>query len=195
MARTTVRRSALPSVALLCLLALAACASAPRFSGDDAARIDSLLGAMRERLDVAPEVARVKWNTKGPIEDLPREKQIVDAVARAAPDHQLDPAVASAFFQAQIDASKVVQRALHQQWTAANQSPFEKVPDLGKDIRPILDRLTPALLKALGDAMPVLRRPGSRALLDARADAILAGAPGGTDAVRVALAPLRELGK
>lgn len=188
-------RSLRPILTLLSVLVLTGCASAPCFSSDDTERVDVLLGAVRQRLDVAPEVARVKWNTKAPIEDLAREQQIVDGVAKASPDHALDPAAASAFFQAQIDASKVIQRSLHQQWTAANQPPFEKVPDLGKDIRPVLDRLTPALMKALAGATPVLTRPGARELLDARAQAVLTGAPGGADAVGIAIAPLRALGK
>lgn len=188
-------RSLPSTLAVLFAVALTGCASAPCFSSDDTERVDVLLGAVRQRLDVAPEVARVKWNTKAPIEDLAREKQIVDGVAKAAPDYALDPAAASAFFQAQIDASKVIQRALHAQWTAREQPAFEKVPDLGKDIRPVLDRLTPALMKALAGAMPVLTRPGAQALLDARTQVVLAGAPGGADAVQVAVAPLQELGK
>lgn len=180
------------ALALLSSLLLAGCASAPRFSDQDTARVDDLLRLVRQRLEVAPEVARVKWNTKAPIEDLPREKQIVDGVAATAPEHGLEPAVAAAFFQAQIDASKVIQRDLHAQWTAKAQPPFEKVPDLVKDIRPVLDRLTPALVKALADAWPVLGRPGGAALLDQRVRAVLAGAPGGDEAVRVAVAPLRR---
>jgi chorismate mutase len=157
--------------------------------------VDRLLVLIKERLDVAPEVARTKWNTRAPIEDLPREKQIIDGVAQAAPEYGLDPQVAAAFFTAQIEASEVVQNALHAEWTARKQPPFATVADLGKDIRPVLDRLTPAMMQALARALPALEQPGGRQLLEAQARAILANSPGGEAAAREALAPLLKLSR
>jgi chorismate mutase len=183
-------------VALTLVLLLACgCATASAFTSADTARVDRLLGLVKERLEVAPEVARTKWNTRAAIEDLPREKQIIDGVARGAGEHGLDPKVAAAFFTAQIEASKIVQNALHAEWTGARQPPFAKVADLGKDIRPVLDRLTPAMMSALAEALPVLRQPGGRELLQRRAHTILAHAPGGDAAVRAATAPLLQLGR
>jgi chorismate mutase len=171
------------------------CVATSSFTPTDTATVDRLLGLIKERLDLAPEVARTKWNTKAPIEDLPREKQIIDGVANGATEYGLDPKVAGAFFTGQIEASKVVQNALHAEWTAKRQPPFEKVADLGRDIRPLLDRLTPAMMKALAEAVPVLGRPGGRELLDARSKTVLGQGPWGEAAVREAVAPLRELSK
>jgi chorismate mutase len=182
------------NLALILLLA-SGCATAPQGSATDTARVDRLLRLVRERLDVAPEVARIKWNTKAPIEDLPREKQIIDGVAQRAPQYGLEPQVASAFFQAQIEASKIIQNALHAEWTARGQPLFEKVADLGKDVRPVLDRLTPAMMQALAEALPVVRQPGGRQLLEGQIKTVLAGAPGGEAAVREAVAPLLRLSR
>jgi len=44
-------------------------------------RLVELLG---RRLEIGVEVARTKWNTKAPIEDLAREATALDAIARAA---------------------------------------------------------------------------------------------------------------
>jgi chorismate mutase len=172
-----------------------ACATTASFTAADTATVDRLLGLIKERLEVAPEVARNKWNTRGPIEDLPRERQIIDGVTRRAPEFGLEPKVAEAFFAGQIEASKVVQRALHAEWKARRQFPFPKVADLARDIRPVLDRLTPAMMRALADAVPVLQRPGGRQLLEARTTVILADAPGGDAAVRPAVAPLVTLSR
>ena len=180
-------------MALAALLAWGCATTAGSFTPADTAKVDRLLGLVKERLDVAPEVARTKWNTKAPIEDLPREKQIIDGVAKRAPEYGLDGAVAGPFFTAQIEASKIVQNALHAEWKARAQPPFAKVADLGKDIRPVLDRLTPALMGALAEALPVLRQPGARQLLEARSQVLLASAPGGPPAVREAIAPLLDL--
>jgi len=175
-------------VALVAILA-AGCATTARFTAADAGKVDRLLGLVKERLDVAPEVARTKWNTKAPIEDLPRERQIIDAVAKGASAYGVDPRLAATFFAAQIEASKVVQNALHADWTIRKQPPFEKVADLGKDIRPVLDRLTPAMLQALAEALPVLAQPGGRELLEAESKAVLTG-PWPETAAHEAVAPL-----
>lgn len=181
-------------LALVAILA-SGCATTASFTAADTATVDRLLGLIKERLDVAPDVARTKWNSKAPIEDLPREKQIIDGVAKGATEYGLDPQVAGTFFTGQIEASKVVQNALHAEWTARRQPPFAKVADLGKDIRPVLDRLTPAMMRALAAALPVLQQPGGRQLLEAQTKAILAKAPGGEAAVREAVAPLLKLSR
>src|ERR1700675_1398834 len=106
------------TLAFLLAFAGHATAQTAAFSAEDVERIDTLLRLIQERLDVAPEVARTKWNTKAPIEDLPREQQIIDRVAKKATEYGLEPQVAETFFTGQIEASKVVQNALHAEWTA-----------------------------------------------------------------------------
>jgi chorismate mutase len=182
------------ALALVAVLA-SGCATTAGFTAADTGKVDRLLGLVKERLEVAPDVARTKWNTKAPIEDLPREKQIIDGVARRAPEYGLDAEAARAFFTGQIEASKVVQNALHAEWRARGQASFDKVADLGKDIRPVLDRLTPAMMGALAEALPVLQQPGGRRLLEARSADVLARAPGGAAAVRQAVAPLLTLSR
>src|SRR5262245_34295086 len=97
----------------VCLVALLAsgCATTTKFNAADTAAVDQLLGLIVERLDVAPAVARVKWNTKAPIEDRARETQIIDSVTARATEYAMDPAIAGSFFRAQIEASKTVQNS------------------------------------------------------------------------------------
>ena len=73
--------------------------------------------------------------------------------------------VAEQFFRAQIEASKVVQRELFAQYEAEHQPPFASVADLNATVRPILDRLTPEMLTALGSALPALQERGGRTVL------------------------------
>jgi chorismate mutase len=181
-------------VVLVALLA-SGCATTTRFTAADTAAVDRLLGLIGERLEVAPDVARVKWNTNAPIEDVSRERAIIEGVARRGAEYGLDSAIAGSFFLGQIEASKTVQTALHAEWRASRQPPFANVRDLDQDIRPMLDRLTPMMLRALVDALPVIQRQGGRELLDTRNKAVLAESPGGTTAVRQAVAPLRLLSR
>ena len=134
-----------------------------------------------ERLALMPDVARYKWNRQQAIEDLPREQALLDAVKAQAPQYGLAPERAVAFFAAQIEASKVLQRERFAEWQRTGQGPFEQVRDLAVDIRPRLDALNPRLLAAL-------------AAFDGTAPRRAFGALGATaespSAVDVALAPL-----
>ncbi len=82
------------------------------------------------------DVARNKWNSGAPIEDLPREREIIDALGKQAASYGLDAGIAREFFRAQIEASKIIQRTRFAEWRAAGQPKFESVRDLGKEIRP-----------------------------------------------------------
>lgn len=108
----------------------------------------ALVAAITDRLALAVDVARTKWSSGAAIEDLDREAQAVAAIEAAAPGLGVDPAVAAAALRAQIEASKTVQRALHQAWEADGQPPFAEVRELA-DIRTELDQATNAMLAAL----------------------------------------------
>ncbi|MDW4909855.1 gamma subclass chorismate mutase AroQ [Streptomyces sp. ADMS] len=102
-----------------------------------------------ERLLVADKVAAAKYGTDRPIDDPVREQQILDDVLARAVGLGLDPAAVAAVFRDQIEANKVVQRGLYARWDAhPGLRPTER-PDLVKEVRPILDRITTELLDAL----------------------------------------------
>jgi chorismate mutase len=177
-----VRRAAIRAVFVfgLVLTALLSGCATPAPPADPLA---VLLNLIDQRLAISEEVARSKWNSGAPVEDLAREREIVAAIGRQANAYGIEPAFAETFFRAQIEASKVVQHARIAQWRAARQAPFTDAPDLQRDIRPQLDRLTMELLTALAQAMPALRTPGAGARLTAHAN---------TAARAAALAPLRQ---
>lgn len=176
------------------LLAAGAVLAAAGFAHDRAQAVtpadpvDVLLGKIRERLDVAPLVARSKWNGKGSIEDLDREAALLARVTGDAPGFGIDPAKAARFMRAQIEASKVVQAGLFARWAREGQGLFADAPDLRAAVRPVLDRLTPELSTAL---RPVLAVPGpdpsARIAAHTLHDDPLFGA-----ALAVAVAPLLE---
>lgn len=113
-----------------------------------------LFQLINKRLEVAPLVAKSKWNTKVPIDDNAREKIILDNVENQANEMAIDKQFARDFFKAQFEAGKLVQRQLHKQWQLQNQPPFEPSPNLTAEVRPILDQLTPRLLKELSKIKP-----------------------------------------
>jgi chorismate mutase-like protein len=136
-----------------------------------------------ERLALMPDVARYKWNRRQAIEDLPRERALIDSVRLQAVERGIAPERAAAFFAAQIEASKVVQRELFARWESQGQGPFDSVRDLAADIRPRLDALNPCLL----DALKAVEGPVARAALGALPASAISPA-----AVDVAIAPLLQ---
>lgn len=151
---------------------LAACQSlAPGPHPADAAAADHLLRLIDQRLDAAPMVAKAKWNSGGAINDPPREQLILDAVTAQASG--LDAAFVRKFFQAQFDASKALQLGLHAQWRQQGAGKFSDAPDLGRDVRPLLDRLTPQLIASLRQLQPLLAEPGMRAYIETRSKVLL----------------------
>jgi len=180
---TMTRRTALGLTAAVALV----CLTRPGFALAADTKLDALLGLIGERLAVMPDVARHKYNTGAAVEDLPREAQVIEAVTGQAVEAGLDKDLAAKFFQAQIDASKMIQTERIAAWKVENHPPFTNVPDLKTVIRPKLDALTPALLVALKDALPELKRASAGARLEA-----YAAERGGEDeaAFRRAIAPL-----
>nr|WP_275681807.1 gamma subclass chorismate mutase AroQ [Scleromatobacter humisilvae] len=124
--------------------------------------IESLRTLIDARLLLAPDVAQFKWNHHLPIEDLPREAEVIAALGRQASALGVPQPWAEAFFRAQIEASKTAQNELFQGWDVFKRGQFPDAPDLVTVTRPKLDRLTDQLLHALAENWPVLSDPTRR---------------------------------
>jgi chorismate mutase-like protein len=118
--------------------------------------LEPLRQAIDQRLLLAQNVARAKWNAQAAIEDLPREEQVIAAAVRQGAALGLQEAWVRSVFRAQIEASKTVQRALYRRWQAEGASRFDDAPDLANTIRPELDRLTTQLLRSMADNQALL---------------------------------------
>jgi chorismate mutase len=158
----------------LCLLALAGCESRPpaapssraASAGNGHLTFDRLLRRMRQRLDLMHDVARFKWNTQRPIQDVEREQALLKAVVERGQLRQLDADFTKAFFAAQIEAARLTQEADFQRWQIEKQGPFADVPDLMK-LRQQIDQLNEDLLAALADARSFLETAEGQEDLDA----------------------------
>lgn len=149
----------------------------------------TLVAVMRERLDLMVQVARSKWNTGSPVEDLAREKSLADDVAERAPRYGLDPRVAATFFRAQIEAAKLVESVFIARWAQVHAGAFADAPDQLTAIRPKIDRLTEKLLAAFAVVAPALKRDDAERIIEAArsSDEVMALA------MTRALQPLLEL--
>jgi len=156
--------------------------------GDD---LEALVALMGERLKLMPDVARYKWNNHLAIEDLPREKAILDELVVQATQAGVPEETARKFFAAQMDAAKLVQQGLTSKWRDADQGEIPDVPDLKADIRPALDAMTPKMLELLSKNLSALHDKANQARLQEALDRYLSAARLG-EAAAVAARPLRE---
>jgi chorismate mutase len=184
---------------LLLALVVPACRPATDSAATDAVpdrAIDRLLGLMRGRLLVMHDVAHWKWASKAPIEDPEREAALLRDVADRGSTMGLDPATTRAFFAAQIEAAKLVQRADFARWEADHRAPEGEPPDLARVLRPRIDALNRDLLAALAEAklLPAIRNQAD-SRIRSRADQLLAGDGIDATARAAAIQPLIRSGE
>ncbi|MBT2341743.1 MULTISPECIES: chorismate mutase [Pseudomonas] len=118
-----------------------------------------LLNAIGERIALADQVALSKWDSHKPVEDRPREREVIAAAVAQAPAYKLTGETVEAFFSAQIEANKLVQYINLSDWALEGKAPDLPRPDLAGQIRPQLDRLQKRLLQQLADFAPYRTDP------------------------------------
>lgn len=149
---------------LMCaLLAAFTCSDSGASSSSEVLR--PLLTTLNERLNIGDLVALTKWDSGKPIQDSPREVQVIANARTLATEHQLDAEDVAQLIAAQMEANKLVQYGLLAQWQAAGAAPDTPRPDLAKQIRPRLDELQTRLLRQYADFAPHRREPNCQALL------------------------------
>lgn len=154
--------------------------------------VGQVLSLMGQRLNLASDVARYKWNTQGKIEDIAREQAIIASLGQQAVKQGLPVAWAERFFRAQIDASKQIQQSLFVHWRQTQAGLFDNIPDLSAVTRPKLDILTTQLIKALANAWPQLQNPTCKTAIGRLIPLKLGGTDYGPATAATASAPLLE---
>ncbi len=137
--------------------------------------VDKLLKLIQQRLLIAHDVARWKWNHKRPIEDRKREQELLLKVRQQATIYSLEPDTVAAFFQAQIEAGKLIQAVDFQNWQKQGIKSFPHVPDLNQILRPSLDKLNTEFLFALTELTQFLGCPQIQELIKSRSQMIIQG--------------------
>ena len=156
-----------------------------------ASDLEALLALTDLRLAFMPTVAAAKKEAGLPIDDPRQEETILASVRAAAPERQLDPDTAVAFFRAQIAAAGAVQRTFLALPPAA-RPPVDRL-DLVHQIRPALATLSEEIVARAAD---VASDPQALAALD---PAVVSGALDASlvpaahrDAIAIAVKGLRR---
>jgi chorismate mutase len=119
--------------------------------------LDALVVLAAERLILGADVAAAKFVNGQEIDDPVREREILDRAAGklnvAEPGH----AIGMAFFHDQIEASKVIQRALHARWREHPRESPVNCRSLTEEVRPELDLVNGRMLALLPHMRQMLR--------------------------------------
>jgi chorismate mutase len=146
----------------------AAAVAAADVRGGPYSGVHTIADLSARRVATADLVAAAKYGTDSPIDDRAREKQVLDSVAQQARDLGADPEAAVRIFRDQIEASKLVQRALFRSWDAApSRAPTER-PDLA-EVRKEINRINAVLVQGIADSASARAAPYCDGLLIASA--------------------------
>ena len=129
---------------------LATLAAAPPAAADPLA--DRVFARIAERLALMRPVAAWKRVHGGAIEDPAREAIVLEKASAAAVAAGLVAGPARAFFAAQIEAAKEIQRCWIARWDAGEPPP-EPALDLRSEIRPMLVEIGAATLADIQAAL------------------------------------------
>ena len=139
--------------------------SQPSSAENSSERLQPLVKASAERIDLAREVALAKWDSGAAVEDLVREQQVIQAVVKAAPQRGLDESFVPNFFRGQIEANKTVQYVLLADWHRVGRAPVHSSINLAATVRPQLDSLETEILDNLKNVSDIRESPNCQAAL------------------------------
>ncbi|MDV6278065.1 chorismate mutase [Rhodococcus erythropolis] len=128
--------------------------------------LSALVEASAQRLLIADDVAAAKWDTDLPINDPPRERQVLDAVTAMAAEQNLDTGFVYRVFRDQIDATEAVEYTRFAQWKFDPAIAPTTRPDLSA-ARVTIDRLNRVMVTEIAEQWDTLHTPGCRARLAA----------------------------
>jgi chorismate mutase len=127
--------------------------------------LDVIAYLVVQRLTLSRDVAATKYASGLPTDDSAREQEMLESVDRALCGSRLYQQSGKQFFPDQIEASKVIQRGLHQRW----QLHPDEVPVVRRglpEIRVELDCINTQMIRQFQsmDEIPFLGRQDARDL-------------------------------
>lgn len=122
-------------------------ASGCQEDAESAARLDTLVELVVQRLMLAVDAAAAKYGSGDPIDDPIREQQMLRWASCALNITPVSHRIGMQFFRDQIEASKVIQRGLHHRWHRHPEEIPAGNPDLTTEVRPKLDGLNAQIIE------------------------------------------------
>jgi len=125
---------------------------------DGASPLSDLVDAAAQRLQVADDVAAIKWQTGGAIEDPARVGQQLAKLAADAAGKDLDPDYVRRIFADQIAATEAAEHYRFAQWKLDPAAAPASVPELVAS-RVRIDGFNQVMLAQIGQRWELLHSP------------------------------------
>lgn len=122
-------------------------------------RLQPLVEMSAHRLAIADQVALAKADSGAAVEDIARENQVIENAAKEGAAKGLEKDTISNFFKAQIEANKIVQYSLLNDWRRSGQVPAHAKINLAQTIRPQLDQLQTGFIAELANTSTIRSAP------------------------------------
>ncbi len=151
---------------------MAVVAPSPGAQADAPSPLFTLIDAAAQRLQTAEQIAAVKWNTGGPIEDPSRVQQVLNSVTTAAAAQGVDPSRVRTVFENQIAATEAIQYARFAQWKLDPVAAPAEPPNLSVS-RTLIDTINKTMVEQIARNWPLLNGPGCAAALDAARSSVV----------------------
>ena len=159
------------------------------------ADLDRLLACIRHRLSLMPAVARYKWEHELPIEDIERERSLINRFVDDARTHGLDTDWSRRVIVAQITAARLVQQDCFERWKSSPPDKSEPILDLQTELRPRIERLTTELIESLIRLEPYRTTAEFRRAFPSRTDSLITREAVSDEIRHWAIAPWSERGE
>ncbi|KAI5705305.1 hypothetical protein M8J76_010067 [Diaphorina citri] len=118
-------------------------------------KLDEIFSLIKDRLNLASDVAAAKLKTCKVIEDLPREADILANVTSQGTTYGLTKEAVQTFYKAQMEANKVIQyNAVVQNAVTFNRNPTPDLAEIRTKITALDNKILPLVKPAvteLGD--------------------------------------------
>ena len=151
----------------------------------DIASIETLLTAIKERLDHMEHIAAYKWNNGKGILEIDNEQQLLENIAQQAKEHGVDPDQAKAIFSKQLEAAQIVQINEFERLVKAKSGDVElQIEDPQAQLAEINSRL----FVQTKEALPALQKHSAHKVLQVKIEAIFENVD--PEVVKTATAPL-----
>lgn len=138
---------------------------APPARADGASSLSDLVDAAAQRLQVADDVAAIKWQTGAAIEDPARVEQQLANLATDAAGERLDPEYVRRIFADQIAATEAAEYYRFAQWKLDPAAAPSTAPELAAS-RARIDDFNQVMLAQIGQRWELLHSPACAVELD-----------------------------
>jgi chorismate mutase len=136
-------------------------------------KIDGVLNAMQELFSTMHSVAKWKWNHKSSIEDVEKEKAVLEKLSQKGVNFGIPSEMVREVFQAQIDAMKMIQINYFENWKREGIDQFADILDYKTELKPQIERIYENFLVQLKEVMPLLRKKNLSEVIKWRSSVIL----------------------